>query len=151
MKQLLLGSGIICLTVIIQVFFIAAASHRMARRSNWLLTPPVIPKVMAALSACVLWLVLGVGIIAGIWAVVFIGLGLFQTLESAIYFSIVAFTTLGFGDITLGESWRLLSGFTAVSGLIVFGLNTAYLVSFLSQLNKPPEQLTSDPPKSGGL
>lgn len=33
------------------------------------------------------------------------------TLESAVYFSFVTYTTLGYGDITLGEyEWRILSG-----------------------------------------
>jgi hypothetical protein len=32
---------------------------------------------------------------------------------------------LGFGDITLDETWRLLSSFEAANGLLMFGWSTA--------------------------
>ena len=38
----------------------------------------------------------------------FIILGLFESMEEALYFSVVALTTLGFGDVTLDAQWRLL-------------------------------------------
>ena len=63
-------------------------------------------------------------------------LGAFETLERALYFSVVVFTTLGFGDITLPEPLRLLSGLSAANGLLLFGLSTAYLVEFLSGLRQ---------------
>jgi hypothetical protein len=53
------------------------------------------------------------------------GLGAIETLETAVYFSTVTFTTLGFGDITLDEDWRLLSSFEAANGLLMFGWSTA--------------------------
>jgi hypothetical protein len=43
-----------------------------------------------------------------IWAGAFLVLGLFPAVEPAVYFSIVSFTTLGFGDILLPVLWRLL-------------------------------------------
>jgi hypothetical protein len=55
----------------------------------------------------------------------------FDRLEPALYFSIVSFTTLGYGDIILGEDWRLLAGMTATNGLIMIGLFTAFLVEIL--------------------
>ena len=36
------------------------------------------------------------------------------------YFSIVTFTTLGYGDITLADhEWRLLSGIEALNGILL--------------------------------
>ncbi|MEM9031767.1 MAG: ion channel, partial [Pseudomonadota bacterium] len=63
-----------------------------------------------------------------IWAIAFWVLGLFATFEAAVYFSLVAFTTLGFGDVLLDQEWRLLSGLSAANGLLLFGLMTAILV-----------------------
>ena len=71
-----------------------------------------------------------------IWAAAYVGIGAIESLEPALYFSVVAFTTLGFGDITLPLEWRLLSGLTAANGLLLFGLSTAFLVEFLIKLRR---------------
>lgn len=49
------------------------------------------------------------------------------SIEEAVYFSFVTFTTLGYGDITLSEGWRLLSGFEALNGILLVGWSTATL------------------------
>ena len=58
-------------------------------------------------------------------------LGAFDALEPAVYFALVSFTTAGFGDITLGPDWRLLSGLTAANGFLMFGWSTAYMVELM--------------------
>jgi hypothetical protein len=60
--------------------------------------------------------------------VLYVGLGLFDSFEPALYFSIISFTTVGFGDVVLEPGWRLLAGMTATHGLLNFGLFTAFLV-----------------------
>ena len=66
-----------------------------------------------------------------LWAVSLFWLNIFSTLEEAVYFALVAFTTLGFGDILLPQDWRLLGGMSAANGLLMFGLLTAILVEIL--------------------
>ena len=68
------------------------------------------------------------------WAFAMMGLGIFDSLELSVYFSLVAFTTLGFGEILLPEEWRLLGGMAAANGLLNFGLVTAILVEALRQI-----------------
>jgi voltage-gated potassium channel len=51
-----------------------------------------------------------------------------DTFEKSLYFSVVSFTTLGYGDITLTDSeWRLLSGIEALDGILLVGWSTALL------------------------
>ena len=75
------------------------------------------------------------------WAVIYLWLGEFQSLERALYFSAVTFTTLGYGDIiddghaiTLQERWQLLSSVEAVNGIILFGVSTAFLFAVMRRL-----------------
>ncbi len=69
-----------------------------------------------------------------IWAVSYISVGAIQGFDKALYFSIVTFTTLGYGDITLNESWRLLGSFQAAIGIIIFGWSTAIVMSAIQTL-----------------
>jgi hypothetical protein len=46
----------------------------------------------------------------------------------------VTFTTLGYGDVTLGESWRLLGSFEAANGTIMFGWTTALIVAVVHRV-----------------
>lgn len=54
--------------------------------------------------------------------------------EEALYFSIVTFTALGYGDITLSGAWRILSGMEAMNGLLLFGWSTALLYAVVRRL-----------------
>jgi len=134
--QLTLGSVVICLTIIVEGLFIAAATTVLPHMSRWLSTGPKHLKSAMTIIAATLWLLLAHTIAVWMWAIVFLWLGTFDTLEPALYFSIVSFTTLGFGDIILPVETRLLSGMSAANGLIVIGLSTAFLVEFLIRLRK---------------
>ena len=58
----------------------------------------------------------------------------FSSIEEAIYFSFVTFTTLGYGDVTLTNVWRILSGFEALSGVLLIGWSTAFLYAVLGRV-----------------
>lgn len=58
----------------------------------------------------------------------------FESVEDAIYFSAVTYTALGYGDIVLDTRWRLLCGFEAINGLLLFGVSTALLFLLFQRL-----------------
>ncbi len=64
-----------------------------------------------------------------LWAICYLAVGAFHDFETALYFSTVTFSTLGFGDVLPAERWRLLSALEAVNGFLVIGWSTAYLVA----------------------
>ena len=66
-----------------------------------------------------------------VWALTFHLTGALNGFEPALYFSLVSFTTVGYGDITLGPEWRLLSGIAAANGFLSFGWSTAYMVELV--------------------
>ncbi len=69
-----------------------------------------------------------------IWSIVLAWLGAIDGAEPAIYFSLVTYTTLGYGDITLDEGTRLFASFASITGLLTFGLSTALLVGLFGRL-----------------
>jgi len=79
-----------------------------------------------------------------IWALVYIAAGEFDSIEPALYFSTVAFTTLGLGDIIVSDQWRLLASFEAAAGLFLFGLSTAFLYEMLREIWRREKKRTSD-------
>ncbi len=69
-----------------------------------------------------------------IWAVVWVLGDVLPDWNSALYFSLVTFTTLGYGDIVLGEQLRIFGAFASVTGLLAFGLSTAFLVALMTRV-----------------
>jgi len=63
-----------------------------------------------------------------VWAVTFVLLNAIEKIDQALYFSMVTFTTLGYGDVVLDERWRLLGSFEAANGIILFGWTTAIVL-----------------------
>lgn len=62
-----------------------------------------------------------------IWAMVFLWTQKVQGLESALYFSTVTFTIVGYGDVILSEQWRLLGSVESANGMLLFGGSTAFI------------------------
>ena len=71
---------------------------------------------------------------SGIWAFCYLYLGALQSFEEALYFSIVTFSTLGFGDVILEQEWRFLSALEAANGIIMFGWSTAIVIAAVQKL-----------------
>ena len=67
------------------------------------------------------------------WAILFIALGALSGMEEALYFSTTTFSTIGYGDVVLPHDWRLLGSLEGMSGLVLIGWSTAYLVAASSR------------------
>jgi hypothetical protein len=68
------------------------------------------------------------------WAVLFVILGEFSGFGAAYYHSAVNYTTLGYGDVLLTPSWRLLGPLEAANGALMFGVSTAMIVAVVQRL-----------------
>jgi voltage-gated potassium channel len=128
---LVVGGLLIVLTVLIQgfgsVWLLRFLFRHYADADGELLPHRALPAVI--LTALGLLLLHCVQIL--VWAAAYRLLTPVQpidSLEAAVYFSAVTFTTLGYGDITLSTAqWRVLTGFEALNGVLLLGWSTALL------------------------
>ena len=70
----------------------------------------------------------------GFWATLFVCCGEFQEFGDAYYHSAVNYTTLGYGDLLLTPSWRLLGPLEAANGVLMFGVSTAMVYAVIQRL-----------------
>jgi hypothetical protein len=69
-----------------------------------------------------------------VWAGTYVAVNAIEGIERAVYFSMVTYTTLGYGDIVLDENWRLLASFESANGIIMFGWSTAIIMSVVRRV-----------------
>lgn len=65
------------------------------------------------------------------WALAYAIVGAAPAGSDWLYFAFVNYTTLGYGDITPVEAWRLIGPMTAMNGILMFGWSTAVLFEVL--------------------
>ncbi len=125
--QLLIGGGLIALTFIIQAF----CFDRIIRIAPWIEKQSVRlskPMWKSIFFVVIISLITGVLIIEmWVWALFYLGIDVMHDVESALYFSTSAFTTVGFGDIYLDKEWRMVSAIESVNGFLLFGWATAFI------------------------
>jgi len=136
--QFAIGSGVIIATILLHAAMFAAASRGIdaAYAEARLRFPRT--GLTGLLAGGVIWVLLAISLDVWLWAGVLLKVGAMAELETAVYFALVSFTTLGFGDIVLSPDWRILSGLIAANGLIVFGWSTAFMVGLVQKLRGGP-------------
>lgn len=128
LENLAVGTLVISMTVITHTVGLIWVTHAMnwltsrfrmnGRRSRMLAIITVVFGVFAVLTVEV-WL----------WAAVYMLLGVFADFETALYFSTSTFSTVGYGDVIIDTSWRLLAALESVNGFLLIGWSTAYLIA----------------------
>jgi len=61
-----------------------------------------------------------------VWAFLYSWVQALPDLRSALYFSVVTYTTTGYGDVVLPPDWRLVGGVEALTGILMCGLSTGF-------------------------
>ena len=137
-KQIFLGSLVLVLCVVVHVAVMGVGVYLL---NLWEVLDVFAAGVqhwsLLILSACCIVLT-GHTLQVWIWALTFRVLGALGRLDDAIYFALVTTTTLGYGDVTLERPFRVFGAMAAVSGLMTFGLSTAFLTGLTFYIIDPP-------------
>ena len=132
--QIALGTGLLLVNVLVMAMAALLLEVAFRKAHPWLVAPPQRPKLLLMLVGVGIWVLAVITAGVWIWAFALLGLGAFATLEEAVYFTLVAFSTLGLGDVLPPREWRILAAMAAVNGFLSFGLLTALLVEALRQV-----------------
>ncbi len=68
------------------------------------------------------------------WALVFALCGEFPEFAAAFYHSAVNYTSLGYGDVIMSASWKLLGPLETADGMLMFGVSTAMIFAVIQLL-----------------
>jgi hypothetical protein len=133
---LAIGIGMIALTIVINVSGIVLWLKYLALSLEQHVKENTQPKLFQVILTTVIVLLIIHLIQAFLWAVLYLllpGHSGLDNLHDAFYFSTITITTLGYGDVTLNEQWRLLSGLESMIGIIVFGMSTAIIFAVIQK------------------
>jgi hypothetical protein len=129
--QIALGSMIMVASVLLSGMAVWVMEIAFAHATPWLVRAPHRPKLIAVVIVSSLGVLGMVTISVWLWALAFYTMGIFSGLEEAMYYTLVTFTTLGYGDVLMPQNWRILGALAAANGVLNFGLMTAFMVEAL--------------------
>jgi len=134
LENLLLATLMVCTTVSIHFFGLLVLMRMLRSRGHRFR----VYESVVGQGALILAIVLGIFAIhtSEIWlyAFVFKAIGAVGEFETALYFSTVTFASLGYGDVLLGDHWRLFGAIEAANGVVLFAWSTTFLLSVTSRL-----------------
>lgn len=130
LRQLLLGGLISSCNIAIHAVVMAAVVSAAHHTAKWDSRRPQI-WLAGIMVATVGVLMLAHFAEVGTWALAYGILSVAAPGADALYFALVNYTTLGYGDIIPVEHWRLLGPMTAMNGVLLFGWSTAVIFEVL--------------------
>lgn len=134
LSPLAVGAGAIVCTILIHALAVMTVvklvrhEKRLGRvgSSFWIDVGIVVVAVSCALIAHLVEIAL--------WALLFMICGEFSAFGDAFNHSAVNYTTLGYGDVIMSPSWRLLGPLEAADGVLMFGVSTAMIFTVIQRL-----------------
>jgi hypothetical protein len=76
------------------------------------------------------------------WAAFYFYKGCFADFNTSLYFSMITYTTLGYGDVFLRDkAWRLLAGLEALTGSLMVCWSTVILVQVITTMYRQRREI----------
>ena len=114
--------------------------------------------VTGLVIALTCWLILIHLAEIAVWGLFYCWQGCLPDAESAVYFSGVTSTTVGYGDLVLPRPWRMLAPLEALTGILLCGLSAGLFFALVTrwhnnwmQKRTQSESHAAAPPTTGRL
>ncbi|MGB5618017.1 MAG: potassium channel family protein [Desulfobacterales bacterium] len=132
--NILLGCGMIVLCLSLQILVVSYLLRGLSILEKKHLLRFSTLSIWTLLITVSLVLLIGNLCQAALWAWLFLALGEYKDFVTALYFSLVNFTTLGYGDLVMSPERRILGALEAANGVLMLGLTTSALYSVVSRI-----------------
>jgi hypothetical protein len=131
---LVVGGGAVACTIFVHAFAMAATINlfRHERKLGRAGASALINLAIVAVAISIAFMAHLIEI--ALWAMLLVICGEFQEFGNAYYHSAVNYTTLGYGDVLLTPSWRMLGPLEAANGALMFGVSTAMIFAVVQRL-----------------
>jgi hypothetical protein len=144
--KLLLGLAAMACCVVIHASGVTWALRRLRRGGNqgqefWSLT-----WICVRLAA---WMVVCHLAEIGLWGLLYVWQGAMPDARTAFYFSVVTYTTTGYGDLVLPPQWRIVGGIEALTGILMCGASTAFFFAVFSRVHSLEAGAAGEAPSGG--
>jgi hypothetical protein len=136
-EKMAIAMAVMFLCTFIHALFMIAGDKLVSRRMDRLKTPGHLFARATLLWLVIMWMFIGICVESSVWALVYLftpELTVLSDAQSAFYFSLVTYTTLGYGDIVLTGDFRVLSAIQAANGVIIFGWTTALIIYYIQEI-----------------
>jgi voltage-gated potassium channel len=131
LKLILSAVGLTIVTVLVHGLGTMASMGRLARLWARRTSPPGRLGTELLMAQVVTTLLLVHLAEAVVWALFYVLVGGLPDLETAVYFSLASYATVGYGDVVLPEPWRLLGPIEGTVGVLMLGWSTGILVAVI--------------------
>jgi hypothetical protein len=132
---LVVGAGTTFGTVVIHAFALVTIIHFFRHERRLGRTGVRFGTDVMIVAATVLLALAAHLVVIAVWALVFTLCGEFpHHFAAAFYHSAVNYTSLGYGDIVMSASWKLLGPMETADGMLLFGVSTAMIFTIRLRL-----------------
>jgi hypothetical protein len=130
LRQFLVGAGVSICNIVIHALLMTAVV-RVANKAGAMKTAHRWALLTSVMVATVSVLMVAHASEVLVWALAYGIVDAAPAGTDLVYFAFVNYTTLGYGDVTPAERWRLLGPLTAMNGVLLFGWSTAVIFEVL--------------------
>lgn len=146
--NLFLGCGMMVICLVLQCVMVRLLLHGLFVLEARQILHFTLIQDMVLLIMVMLILFAGNLLQVTLWSSLFLSLTEIKNFQTAFYFSMVNFTTLGYGDVLIHKDYRLLGAFEAANGILMLGLSTSVLFTVLNAMIRRSWRGLRDPQAS---
>jgi hypothetical protein len=129
--EILIAAGIVCVCLLCHVAGMLWMADRLFERRERVTSKRNFSTTIIAVFSVMILLHVAE---ASLWAVFYYSRNLFSDFETSLYFSLVSFASIGYGDVILPQNWRLLGAIEGISGILLCGVSTAFIFAIVNAM-----------------